>query len=213
MNGHSELPAIGGGIEPLQIEDVDTVVDMHRQAFKGKLSGELSKAYFRAFFRDLVGSTHGVCYGWKRNGELVGAVCGTVEIRTFWTTRARLRLAKHMIITVIRKPAMAFEILRSVPLYLNMARIRIRSYMLAFVVREDCRGTGIGTKLMAHLFDSLGRRGCDSVFLWSDSDEPAAKYYVKQGFKLMKTVKFLGKKEDLLYYDLRRGADARNQKQ
>lgn len=75
-HSHNELPATGGRIEPLQIKDLDTVVDMHCQTFKGKLSGELSKACFRAFFRDLVGPTYGVCYGWKRNAELVGAVCG-----------------------------------------------------------------------------------------------------------------------------------------
>jgi aminoglycoside 6'-N-acetyltransferase I len=50
-------------------------------------------------------------------------------------------------------------------------------------VSPDCQGTGIGTHFMELIEEDLKKRDVKGIFLQTDSDKPAYKFYHKNGFK------------------------------
>ena len=50
-------------------------------------------------------------------------------------------------------------------------------------VSPDCQGTGIGTRFMELIEEDLKTRDIKGIFLQTDLDKPAYKFYQKNGFK------------------------------
>ncbi|MCR5702742.1 MAG: GNAT family N-acetyltransferase [Lachnospiraceae bacterium] len=49
-------------------------------------------------------------------------------------------------------------------------------------VSPDCQGIGIGTRFMGLIEDDLKKMNVKGIFLQTDSDKPAFKFYQKNGF-------------------------------
>ena len=49
-------------------------------------------------------------------------------------------------------------------------------------VTPECQGTGIGTRFMEQIESDLKSRGVKGIFLQTDNDKPAYKFYQKNGF-------------------------------
>lgn len=49
-------------------------------------------------------------------------------------------------------------------------------------VSSDCQGSGIGTRFIQMIEEDLKKRGIKGIFLQTDSDKPAYKFYQKNGF-------------------------------
>ncbi len=49
-------------------------------------------------------------------------------------------------------------------------------------VAPECQGTGIGTRFMEQIESDLKSRGVKGIFLQTDNDKPAYKFYQKNGF-------------------------------
>ncbi len=50
-------------------------------------------------------------------------------------------------------------------------------------VSPDCQGTGIGTRFMERIEEDLRTRDVKGIFLQTDIDKPAYRFYQKNGFK------------------------------
>lgn len=50
-------------------------------------------------------------------------------------------------------------------------------------VSRDCQGTGIGTRFMERIEEDLRTRDVKGIFLQTDIDKPAYRFYQKNGFK------------------------------
>ena len=50
-------------------------------------------------------------------------------------------------------------------------------------VSPDCQGTGIGTRFMERIEEDLRTRDVKGIFLQTDIDKPAYRFYQKTGFK------------------------------
>ena len=49
-------------------------------------------------------------------------------------------------------------------------------------VSPDCQGTGLGTRFMNLIEEDLKKRGVKGIFLQTDDDKPAYKFYKKNGY-------------------------------
>ena len=49
-------------------------------------------------------------------------------------------------------------------------------------VSTECQGTGMGTRFMEMIESDLKARGVKGIFLQTDSDKPAYRFYQKNGF-------------------------------
>ena len=52
-----------------------------------------------------------------------------------------------------------------------------------FCVDPDFQGQGMGTRFMELIEDEIRKKGLHGIFLQTDSDKPAYKFYMKNGFK------------------------------
>ena len=60
----------------------------------------------------------------------------------------------------------------------------------ALVVKEECRGTGIGKKLLLLAIENMRNLGCKSYVVRTNSKRKNAhQFYISQGFKEIKTQK------------------------
>ena len=50
-------------------------------------------------------------------------------------------------------------------------------------VDPDFQGQGMGTRFMSLIEDEIRKNGLHGIFLQTDSDKPAYKFYTKKGFK------------------------------
>jgi len=50
-------------------------------------------------------------------------------------------------------------------------------------VSPDFQGQGTGTHIMSLIEDAISRKGLCGIFLQTDNDKPAYRFYLKNGFK------------------------------
>jgi aminoglycoside 6'-N-acetyltransferase I len=55
-------------------------------------------------------------------------------------------------------------------------------YLSIFCVRPDAQRTGVGSRLLGHLEEYLGKRGVKAIHLGTDKGTPAEAFYKKNGY-------------------------------
>jgi len=56
-------------------------------------------------------------------------------------------------------------------------------YLKTFCVRPDAQRTGVGSRLLGHLKDSLTKTGVNTIYLTTKKGTPAQAFYEKRGYK------------------------------
>jgi aminoglycoside 6'-N-acetyltransferase I len=55
-------------------------------------------------------------------------------------------------------------------------------YLKTFCVRPDVQGTGVGSRLLGHLKEHLGKNGVNTIYLITHKGTPAEGFYKKNGY-------------------------------
>jgi aminoglycoside 6'-N-acetyltransferase I len=55
-------------------------------------------------------------------------------------------------------------------------------YLKTFCVRPDVQGTGVGSRLLGHLKEELGKSGVNTIYLITHKRTPAEAFYKKNGY-------------------------------
>lgn len=55
-------------------------------------------------------------------------------------------------------------------------------FLQTFCVRPDAQGSGVGSRLIGHLRDHLGKRGVNTIYLITHKGTPAEAFYKKNGY-------------------------------
>jgi aminoglycoside 6'-N-acetyltransferase I len=55
-------------------------------------------------------------------------------------------------------------------------------YLKTFCVRPDAQGAGVGSRLIGHLKEQLGKNGVNTIYLITNKGTPAEAFYRKQGY-------------------------------
>jgi aminoglycoside 6'-N-acetyltransferase I len=55
-------------------------------------------------------------------------------------------------------------------------------YLKTFCVRPDAQGTGVGSRLLGHLREELGKNGVNTIYLITHKGTPAEAFYKKNGY-------------------------------
>ena len=57
-------------------------------------------------------------------------------------------------------------------------------YLKTFCVRPDAQGKGVGSKLLGHLKEELGKSGVNTIYLITHKETPAEAFYKKNGYSV-----------------------------
>lgn len=184
-------------------KDIAPFVDMHYNAFKGRLTSKLGKEYISCFFSNVVASEHGIFYTYSEEDKILGFVCGTTDITKFWKKEYRRKLGKFAIAVTLKNPLAVFNILKYMWVHHQVNKLEVNAHMLSFVVLEGYRRRGIGQKLVEAFSNFMARQGVKNYLIpYTDANDPASKFYYKMGFRLIKTINFFGHKDNCFIYDL-----------
>ena len=190
-------------IEPIKSGEINAIIDMHYDAFKGQLTSDLGKNYIAYLFTGIMNSECGICYGYKIDSKIVGFACGASDLKKLWNIRFKMKLAKFAIIGVMKKPFIIPKIVKYLWVHYQVGKIGINAHMLSIVVLNDYRTKGIGLELVNYFSNFIREQGLKSYLIpYTDASTPISKFYFKIGFKLVKTIKFFNRKDNCFRYDL-----------
>jgi ribosomal protein S18 acetylase RimI-like enzyme len=185
------------------VKDIAPLVDMHYNAFKGRLTSELGKKYIACFFSNVITSEHGVFYTYREGNKILGFVCGTTDIDKFWNKNYMVKLGKFALSAIMKNPLLVFGILRHMWVDHQINKLKVNAHMLSFVVLEGYRGRGIGQKLVQAFSNFMEEQGVQNYLIpYTDARDYASKFYQKMGFRLNRVVNFFGHKDNCFIFDL-----------
>jgi len=93
---------------------------------------------------------------------------------------------QELLFLAIRDKAGVDEVVASIGLcdFDDFEELRMyRPWIVAFVVREDLRGTGIGTQILNLMEKKVREYGVSLVYLWTEGEKS---FYQKRGYRLIK---------------------------
>ena len=92
---------------------------------------------------------------------------------------------QELLFLAIRDKAGVDEVVASIGLcdFDDFEELRMyRPWIVAFVVREDLRGTGIGTQILNLMEKKVREYGVSLVYLWTEGEKT---FYQKRGYRLI----------------------------
>lgn len=173
-------------ILPLSAEHAPKVANLHmnylRSNFKGRPGRKLLSLYYA-----IVALEPGA-YGYvaELDGVVVGYACGVWDSRLLRMTLLRKKLVALMVWGVIQsliKPMLLVDLVRRIVTVSTPVR-GISGYELRpIVVMPQVRGSGVAAELVNALLRDASRRGFQSIWLETESDNLVAQaFYSKMGF-------------------------------
>jgi N-acetylglutamate synthase-like GNAT family acetyltransferase len=78
---------------------------------------------------------------------------------------------------------------------------KYKPWIAAFIVREDLRGSGIGSKVLKLAEEKAIKYGITKIYLWTEGER---EFYGKRGYQFLDQLSKPGRIIDLMYKDLAR---------
>lgn len=197
----------GAGCEPLTLQDLDDVVEVHREAFPDSAMSQLGRAVVRRYYRWQFAGPHPspVAVGIWRDGRLVGFVfggmrrgavsgfvrhsIGTIALGAIRHPSAIRRLAVPKVVAVGRALARRSRALQppqvGEPASREAVAVADPSFgVLSIAVSSAARGSSAAAELMAEAEARARELGCPRMHLTVDhSNGRAVAFYEKHGWE------------------------------
>lgn len=178
-------------IRDMVLADIDRVVLIHRDAFPGFFLTRMGPRFLRAYYTAVLEFPDRIALIAEEAGAAVGFAVGFANAPRFYAdfARRRRRLLPMMVLAVLRRPALAIEILR------NSKRVEAeatgggdsepQAVELSSIATLG-RGGGIGGRLLAGFVDAAIRTGGRSIVLTTDAagNDAVRQFYERRGFEL-----------------------------
>ena len=175
-------------IRPMEIDDVEAVVEVHLKSFPGFFLSSLGAGFLQLYYNHLSSSLEGLSYvSLNSQGTLVGFVAGTTNPQGYYSRllkRKWLNFALASIWPICRNPLILPRILRALlhpgknPLGMDVAGL------FSIAVLPDLQGSGVGKKLAQKFLKEAALKNCKKVFLTTDQEdnEIVNNFYKSLGF-------------------------------
>jgi len=181
------------GANIIRIEDIrylDEIVALHLNAFRSVLSGQTGKFFLKNFYRRIF--KKGCVFGKITDGKLSGFVSGIGDDGSLYNLKYYI-WAGFGILTHIYSPKVIRSLFRHFKRQLSFRDIKIKPELLSIAVRDDMRGKGVGTSLVAALEDYFDEKHIRVYKVYTDMlYSTGSQLYEKLGFKLFREVNLYG---------------------
>lgn len=177
----------------IRIEDIrylDEIVELHINAFRSVLSGQIGKFFLRSFYKRIF--RKGFVFGKITDDRLSGFVSGIVDDGSLYDIKyyfwAGLGIFSH-----IYSPAVIRSLFRHIKRQVVFRDIKIKSELLSIAVRNDMRGRGIGNSLVKALENHFRERNVEVYKVYTDMlYSTGSQLYEKLGFEFFREVNLFG---------------------
>ncbi len=175
-------------IRPMQICDINQVVDIHLQSFIGFFLSFLGKDFLKQLYKGIINDPNGIAFVYE-DKMIVGFVAGTTQPANFYRRliiRRWWRFCLASIKPVLQKPGIIHRLIRALNMPKSVTSESNRGTLLSIAVSPDHQGKGYGEVLVKAFLDESARRGIKKVDLTTDAvdNDPVNKFYKKMGFSI-----------------------------
>jgi ribosomal protein S18 acetylase RimI-like enzyme len=174
--------------------DVDSVIQVHMEAFHGFFLSFLGPAFLREFYVGVCEDPSGIAIV-SDESSIAGFVVGTVEPSGFYKRLIQKRWWKFALASVrpvIEKPIIIPRLLRALSLPEKTATPGMKmGTLMSLGVSRKFHGNGIGKHLVASFLERSQKRDVEIVNLTTDAvgNDSTNEFYRKMGFTLVSVFK------------------------
>jgi ribosomal protein S18 acetylase RimI-like enzyme len=177
-------------IRPMHPGDVDSVIQVHMDAFHGFFLTFLGPAFLREFYMGVCEDPSGIALVTDES-SVAGFVVGTVEPSGFYKRLIQKRWWKFALASVrpvIEKPMIVPRLIRALNLPSKMAYPGVKmGTLMSLGVSKKFHGNGIGKHLVSSFLENSRKRDVEVVNLTTDAvgNESTNEFYQKMGFTVV----------------------------
>lgn len=187
--------------EEIHIVDLDatsikSVVGIHASAFPGFYLSELGASFLGAYYMTVLEYRRGILLGAYTGDSLVGFVAGFMDPSGFHIhmNSRRRRFLAPLLLALVRKPYLIprtfYNLKENRRLGATTFKKMHAAELSSLAVSPANKGRGTGRVLVAAFVERAGSMGAEEVLLTTDSNqnEDVNRFYLGQGFELVRTV-------------------------
>ena len=171
--------------------DVDTICQLHCDAFPGFFLTSLGSAFLRQLYRSFISEKSGCCLVAVDEGNVVGFAAGTSVPDFFFPMIRKKRLfrfAWSALPGLLKNPIFVVRKCWSALSYKGepVPNIGNAALLSSLAVSPSCAGRGIGAELVSAFGKEMKRSGATAMYLTTDAEEndQVNRFYEKCGFQL-----------------------------
>lgn len=171
----------------MKTTDVEAVVHVHLQSFKGFFLSFLGTNFLREFYTATVEDQSCIAFVYDNIENISGFVVGTTAPSGFYRKLLKTRwwrFALAAAMPAVKQPAIIPRLFRALSMPENAFRAPHRGTLLSLAVLPHLQGKGIGKSLLQMFLSEAARRGLQAIDLTTDrtQNEPVNHFYQKSGF-------------------------------
>lgn len=163
---------------PATPDELEQVVRLHAQCLPRSVLTLLGLNFLREFYRFCMASSLETVTVSRQDGQvlagaMVSAEPGSLNTRLLFKSSLIFAVLSHFHLKSVRRAVFDAG-----------HRLDAKPEMIALFTVEQARGQGIGAQLLAHVLAELRQCGqaCCFVRTFADADNPAYRFYVREGF-------------------------------
>ena len=184
---------MGIEVRRAELADLDAVVDVHMQAFRGFLLTKLGRGVVRRYYDTVLHYANGVILVAADGAKVVGFASGFAKPDHFARAlrRRAVGILPHVLLGIMRHPEVAWTVMQNAAAVLRARPVGYqpdpRDFELSSVgVLPETQGKGVGRALVQAIVSEARRHGVPGVYLYTDAEdnERAKRLYTAAGFVL-----------------------------
>ncbi|OGR90226.1 MAG: hypothetical protein A2992_07880 [Elusimicrobia bacterium RIFCSPLOWO2_01_FULL_59_12] len=168
--------------------DLESIVLLHKETFKGYFSGELSGPCLTAFYRSILDNP--LCCAfvlYEENNQFAGFISGCAS-RAYLSFTLQIRMVAEML-----KACRFLELIRLLKKAVYCRRLGIKAELIAVSVRPEYHRRGVGNHLLSALEKFFVETGVIQYFVFTDvKHAPAMCFYRANKFDEIKHIDLFG---------------------
>jgi ribosomal protein S18 acetylase RimI-like enzyme len=177
-------------LRSMTLGDVDGVVAVHLQAFRGFFLSFLGPRFLKELYVGILGDPSGIAFVVEgEGGSLLGFVAGSDRPAGLYRRLIRhrwWRFAAASIGALVRRPAIAPRLVWALRLPRDTAALGNHALLMSIGVAPNAQGGGAGRLLIDAFLKEAGARGSETVVLTTDrrGNDAVNEFYRRAGFQL-----------------------------
>lgn len=189
-------------VRPMTVPDLDFATDLHLGSLDHGLFPALGKRFLKAYLETFLTSPYGVALIAEQDGRPVGFLVGTTDDREHYRQvlrRSGSSLAVRGVKALALRPAVAWRFARTRAFRYARGALRLArsassstapaatsgkdAVLVHMAVAPQCRGRGVGSRLVEAFVENVRRGGLSGIRLITRSGSAgAAAFYEKLGW-------------------------------
>lgn len=176
-------------IRPMKPSDLDSVVTIHTEAFRGFFLTRMGKRFLTKYYEIVLefDSSIAIVAHDTVNNRVLGFAAGFADPGRFYAqfSRKRIRMLSTILLAVLRDPTLIVQILRNMHRIENQAQQSIYDVELSSI-GVGIKGQGVGALLLQAFMKEAHLVGSKKMYLTTDAvdNDAVKKFYETRGFLL-----------------------------